>query len=82
MLYGRDQQYTVGTVQCAVCDAPRGSWLVHVGSNLGIVPTIVRSTLGILQNMCATRVKYREGSTSKLNGDRCAQYRAKLALVT
>ena len=39
---------------------------MHVGSYLGIVPTTVRSTLGILHNMCATRVKYREGSTSKL----------------
>ena len=57
-LCGRDSQYTTDTVQCAVRDASRGSWLVHVGSNLGIIPTMVRPTLGILQNMCATHVKY------------------------
>ena len=46
--------------------ASRDSWLVHKGSNLGIVPTTVHSTLGILQNICARHFKYREGSTFKL----------------
>ena len=31
----------------------RASRLVDAGSSLGIVPTIVRSTLGILRNMSA-----------------------------
>ena len=65
-LYGHDSQYTVSTEQCAVCDAPPGSWLVHVGSNLGIIPTIVNSTLGILQNTCARCFKYQEVSTPEL----------------
>ena len=49
-----------------MCDASRVIWLVHVGSYLGILPTTVRATLGILHNMCARHYKLREALTPKL----------------
>ena len=56
-----------------VFDASCDCWLVHAGSTLGIVPTTVRFTLGILQNMWTTCVKYWKGSISKLDRDRRAK---------